>query len=136
MGCPFGFNAVRQQAVKLEGVFYDLKHRASELAIQLMRDAYLTTDEIRDVCIAGLVSYRVESGKRCREVVTRLQKEHPVALTRLFVAISDLEQYIDHTFVETDDIETIWVVRALIGYPVFTHDNFIKNIEGLDEVKR
>jgi len=135
MGCPFGF-AGQQQTTALTSTYYDLKQKASDIALELMCDAGITAEEMRDVCIALLVSYRVEKGERCREIMRKLHAEHNLQLTKLCIAVNNIEEYVDHTFAEDDNFSTLWAVRSLVGHQLYHNvDKFIKDIDGMDETK-
>ena len=135
MGCPFGFNG-QQSETELTSTFYELKEKASNIALELMCDANLTAEEMRDICVALLINFRVENGERCRANMRRLHAEHNLQLTKLCIAVTNIEEYVDQTYSENDSISTIWAVRGLVGYSLFHEvERFIKSIDGMDESK-
>ena len=118
---PFGFTG-QTRSRPLEPLYFELKRRASDLALQIMEETGLEADKMRDVCFATLLSYRVQDKEECIKSCKLIYKKCYGLFTKLLVAIQHLEEYCDHTFTddeEDDGHNTYMAVLGLVGYSTF-----------------
>ncbi len=130
MGCPFGFSKP-VKTTKLEPTFFQLKQTVSDVVFALMEASGLKPMQMRDVCMATLLSYRVNNAAECKESVQLLYDKHYLQFTKLCAVLQDLEYYLTRTFGEEDqDDETniVWAVSSILGYTTFHDQEHFKNM--------